>query len=37
MSDREPAHELINRLPDAQVSALVGLETIIDPVGRCLA
>jgi hypothetical protein len=33
MSEREHAHELIDRLPDAQLSALVGLlETIIDPV-----
>jgi hypothetical protein len=32
MSDREHAHELIDRLPDAQVSALVGLlETMISP------
>ncbi len=37
MSDREHAHELIDRLPDAQVSALVGLlETIVDPVGAAL-
>lgn len=37
MSDREHAHELIDRLPDAQVSALVGLlETLIDPVAAAL-
>ena len=37
MSDREHAHELIDRLPDAQVSALVGLlETIVDPVAAAL-
>ena len=33
MSDREHAHQLIDRLPEPQVSALVGLlETIVDPV-----
>ena len=32
MSFREHAHELIERLPESQVSALVGLlETMIDP------
>ena len=37
MSDRELAHELIDRLPDVQISALVGLlETIIDPVAAAL-
>ena len=37
MSNREHAHELIERLPDAQVMALVGLlETIIDPVAAAL-
>lgn len=37
MRDREHAHELIDRLPDAQVSALVGLlETIVDPVAAAL-
>ena len=37
MSEREHAHELIDRLPDAQVSALVGLlETIVDPVAAAL-
>jgi predicted transcriptional regulator len=31
MSDRQHAHELIDRLPDMQISALVGLlETMID-------
>ena len=30
---REQAHQLIDRLPETQVSALVGLlETIVDPV-----
>ena len=30
---REHAHELIDRLPETQLSALVGLlETIVDPV-----
>ena len=33
MSNREHAHALIDRLPEAQLSALVGLlETIADPV-----
>jgi hypothetical protein len=37
MSDREHAHELIDRLPETQISALVGLlETIVDPVGAAL-
>jgi hypothetical protein len=37
MSEREHAHELIDRLPDTQLSALVGLlETIVDPVGTAL-
>jgi len=37
MSDREHAHELIDRLPEAQISALVGLlETIVDPVAAAL-
>jgi len=33
MSDtRQHAHELIDRMPEAQISALVGLlETIVDP------
>ena len=34
---REHAHQLIDRLPETQVSALVGLlETIIDPVAAAL-
>jgi hypothetical protein len=34
---REHAHHLIDRLPDSQLSALVGLlETIVDPVGAAL-
>ena len=37
MSDREQAHQLIDRLPDSQVSALVGLlEAIVDPVAAAL-
>jgi hypothetical protein len=38
MSDsRHHAHELIDRLPDSQLSALVGLlETIVDPVAAAL-
>jgi hypothetical protein len=37
MSDREHAHALIDRLPEAQLSALVGLlETIVDPVVTAL-
>jgi hypothetical protein len=37
MSEREHAHELIERLPDAQLAALVGLlETIVDPVTAAL-
>ena len=37
MSERDHAHELIDRLPDAQVSALVGLlEAIVDPVTAAL-
>ena len=37
MSDRQHAHELIDRLPDMQISALVGLlETIVDPVAAAL-
>jgi len=38
MSDtRQHAHELIDRMPEAQVSALVGLlETIVDPVTAAL-
>lgn len=37
MSNREQAHQLIDRLPDSQVAALVGLlETIIDPVAAAV-
>jgi len=37
MSSREQAHELIDRLPESQVSALVGLlETMVDPVAAAL-
>ncbi|MFY9727739.1 MAG: hypothetical protein WB579_20380 [Bryobacteraceae bacterium] len=35
---RENADHLIDRLPEAQLAALVGLlETIVDPVSRALA
>ena len=34
---RQQAHQLIDRLPEAQLSALVGLlETIVDPVAAAL-
>ena len=34
---REMAHQLIDRLPDTQLTALVGLlETIIDPLAAAL-
>lgn len=37
MSSREQAHQLIDRLPESQLSALVGLlETIVDPVSAAL-
>ena len=37
MSEREHAHQLIDRLPETQLSALVGLlETIVDPVAVAL-
>ena len=37
MSNREHAHELIELLPEMQLSALVGLlETIVDPVAAAL-
>ncbi len=38
MSDtRQHAHQLIDRLPESQLSALVGLlETIVDPVTAAL-
>jgi hypothetical protein len=36
--DRRHAHELIDRLPEGQLSALVGLlETIVDPVTAALS
>jgi hypothetical protein len=34
---RQQAHELIDRMPETQLSALVGLmETIVDPVATAL-
>ena len=34
---RHQAHQLIDQLPEAQISALVGLlETIVDPVAAAL-
>jgi hypothetical protein len=37
VSQREHAHELIERLPELQISALVGLlETMVDPVAAAL-
>ncbi|HUI57016.1 MAG TPA: hypothetical protein VLY04_18705 [Bryobacteraceae bacterium] len=34
---REQAHNLIDRLPESQLSALVGLlETIVDPIAAAL-
>lgn len=37
MSEREHAHELIDRLPETQLSALVGLlEAFVDPVAAAL-
>lgn len=37
MSQREHAHELIDRLPEVQLSALVGLlEAMVDPVTAAL-
>ena len=34
---REQAHQLIDRLPETQLSALVGLlETIVDPVAAAM-
>lgn len=36
-SQREQAHQLIDRLPETQLSALVGLlETIVNPVATAL-
>ena len=38
MADKEHAYELIDRLPPAQLSAVVGLlEAMLDPVSRALA
>ncbi len=35
--NRQHAHQLIDRLPESQLSALVGLlETIVDPVDAAL-
>jgi hypothetical protein len=35
--NRDQAHQLIDRLPEAQLSALVGLlETIVDPLAAAL-
>lgn len=35
--NRQHAHQLIDRLPESQLSALVGLlETIVDPVAAAL-
>jgi hypothetical protein len=35
---RQQAHRLIDRMPETQISALVGLlETIVDPVASALA
>ena len=37
MSDREHAHQLIDRMPETQISGLVQfLETIVDPVDTAL-
>ena len=37
MRNRQHAHELIDRLPETQLSALVGLlETIVDPMTAVL-
>jgi hypothetical protein len=37
MSEREQAHKLIDRLPETQLSALVGLlETMVDPAAAAL-
>ena len=34
---RQQAHQLIDRLPETQISALIGLlETIVDPVAAAL-
>jgi hypothetical protein len=37
MNSREQAHQLIDQLPESQISALVGfLESIVDPVTAAL-
>jgi hypothetical protein len=37
IDSRQHAHHLIDRLPDSQLSALVGLlETLVDPVAAAL-
>ncbi len=37
-NEKRQAHELIDRLPSNQLSALIGLlETILDPVSRAIA
>lgn len=37
IDSRQLAHELIDRMPETQLSGLVGfLETIVDPVGSAL-
>lgn len=37
-NEKQQAHELIDRLPPNQLSALIGLlETILDPVSRAIA
>ena len=37
MSARDHAHQLIDRMPETQLSALVGLlETLVDPVAAAL-
>ncbi|HEY1949041.1 MAG TPA: hypothetical protein VGG97_18685 [Bryobacteraceae bacterium] len=37
LTDKQHVHDLIDRLPDSQLSALIGLlETIVDPVAAAL-
>jgi hypothetical protein len=37
-NEKQHAHELIDRLPPAQLSAVVGLlQTMLDPVSRAIA
>jgi len=37
-NEKQQAHELIDRLPPNQLSALIGLlETLLDPVSRAIA